>query len=353
MHGKAQKVKICLCVLFSLICFCLAIYLRQGLKAYYDMFCISYSGMVEALQIEEWELEGRLLMYRQKHQQARQGGRVNNDVTLYYCSGSAPELLGMNITFGSRQFAEGTALIDEELAWQLFSSADCAGKTIKAGGKSYTISGVYKTPGALAAYDKHAVYLNTGGAAANTASADTGETVFIGKAREGQAMLILSRLERSGNYILKAVSIDSIARTGYFAAGLLLVLGMLLVFAACAKQLCQLAKNSTCKKNGIRQFLKTGGVQLLAAAISLILICILLPGLKFSIDTRFIPRSLIEISAYKDSISSWLRMRNQTYLNGGLVDSVLRVQCRLSLLMCIIFIFSVMPVKRFIKNRLA
>ena len=314
--------------------FAAALLARGGLDGYADIFTVTYQGEDYGV-VTRREAADSATVYTSGGLRAECNGRAVDGVSRHSISNTTA-LLPLNITNGDAEISADSAVIGYELAWRLFSTADCAGQAFTLDGKVYTVSGVYRQSlkDALSAREQYAVYVAYNGNAAPHI-----EQTYMARAKPGTAALLLSRWERSTLNVSRAVNLDANARLYRFAADVLLIAGLIILWRGAFLVFKKAAKRSK------RRRIALGALAGLAAVAVL---CVW--RVRFGMDPRFIPDSVMEPGDYIDAFRRWNILNNRHYLRGGPLSARLTLDGWIAVLTSAAFLVTAWAAGRRVKK---
>jgi hypothetical protein len=233
-------------------------------------------------------------------------GREAIKVGLYTLVGGGSDDLffGRKLLYGNLSLIPGGIVIEEELAWHMFSYTNCIGHDIFINGASYTVSGVYKKnriSKLFTSRDRYEVYV-----IGNVDESAEAEMVIRNK--PGFAPLSFSRFGSLSP--VKMVNINSIVRQSVFWSKIIIITALLMILLFIIKS-SKIAFFTNHKRK--RGFLYAG-----CALILTILIIFIIVSLKFAPDPRAIPADLISLTDITETIYRWRSLLNNETATGGI-----------------------------------
>jgi len=227
----------------------------------------------------------------------------------------------------------GHVVIGERLAIALFSKTDCVGSEISLGGSVYVIVGVIAKPDAITdlsgTLEEHAVYIYHDDTPLYLRPPE--KTFLLVKCRENTAGMVLSRLSVSGLDAIAEVNHDANARFGYFAARLLLLIGVCLPLSMFTRKMIEQIKNRGFKRFFREFYHESAKIAFVPGAFILLGAALyLLSGLRLTLDARMIPESLASLTKVAEKLRMWFRLVNNGRVSGGMLDPQIRVYARLA-----------------------
>ncbi|MCL2709014.1 MAG: ABC transporter permease [Defluviitaleaceae bacterium] len=327
---------------FAAVCLASALCCVFRLEAYKNIITLTFEGPVDEPALDNlagYDAAARAFSRRNPGMRASNGSWSSDSVSLYECGNSFLSVHPLDILHGSFDFGgDGThpgAVIDSELAWRLFSGADCVGRTLELSGKTYIVNGVCKRPAlaALTTRERYAVYA----AADEGFLRSAGQTELTIITKDGLAPLLLSKL--SGLGAAKRVDIDAISRMGIFWTEFLFCALLFAVAFACAKIIYR-SFSSQMRNSEFgaarplirgRRDVRTRLPFIIAGCAALALFIIVFISLEFAPDRRMIPGSLIDAALITERMYGWFNGVNSGEFTGGPFYAEVRLYSRLAL----------------------
>ena len=260
------------------------------------------------------------------------------EVSVYMCGPELNDIIQARMLHGNFLSQQGNVVIDEDLAWMLFSYTDCVGRDLTIGGMTFTIVGVTTKADLLkdvfGSLEAHPVYVFDDGAQAW----DPSDYTLVVKCRENTGDLALSRLSSSALASKADINIGAMARFNEFIARVLLLICVCLPLHA----LLSVALNRWRAQKKIDWAAFGISAALLIAAIWLI------AGLELVVDTRLIPSTLADGGEIIDKLRSWSILVNNGNASGGLFDATARAYAAFARVCGIVAVIAGWRIKRII-----
>ena len=231
-------------------------------------------------------------------------------VSVYECDNKFAELFRSEILYGAFNM-EGmdgspSAVIDEELAWRMFSRVDCVGSVLKFNGLDYRIAGVYSKSqpfSLLTARERYAVYTGHSSDSPSTNS----ECELLIRCRTDTDAIMFSML--APLHPRRQVNLNVMVNDAVFWCSIFFCLSIFIFLWRFARFTIQ----SFSALSKTRRVIHIGILAVVGG-----LLVWLIAGLRFSPDPRSIPPSLIDFDAFFKTLDLWFSGVNSGLFTGGM-----------------------------------